>query len=136
LMAWSRYVKVAAIFEKRKQRLKWLGRACAPWIAGGMWVISVVASRYVAVPRNLTFSAWVHLGTVAALTVSVLYYFASSHSIVYLRTPHRFAWRRWLDDHKPEVVVGLAGALLGTLAARSLEKSLEITFHSTQLFLR
>ena len=40
LPAWSKYVNVAAIFEKRKLRLKSAVRSMASWILAGLWLLT------------------------------------------------------------------------------------------------
>jgi hypothetical protein len=136
VMAWSKYVKVDAIFQKRKLRLKSLVRAAGPWMVAVLWLLSVAAAKFVPVPRHLTIYQWVNLVTTVVLACVVVYYFISSHSIVYLRHPHRVPVWRWLEDHKQELIVGFAGVLVGTLAARTLMKGVEAALHGTQLVWR
>jgi len=133
MMAWSKYVKVEAIFQKRKLGLKSIVRAAWPWMAGVLWVLSVIAAKFVTVPRYLTIYEWVHLVTTVVLAAIVVYYFISSHSIVYLRHPHKVPILRWLEDHKQELIAGFAGILVGALAARTLMKGVEAALHGTQL---
>ena len=62
------------------------------------------------------------IATGVVIAGAVVYYFASSQSIVYLRYPHKVGAVRWLGEHKPEIVVGVICALLGALAYQLLEK--------------
>jgi hypothetical protein len=64
----------------------------------------------------------INLATGILLAVAVFYYFVSSHSIVYLRYPQRVAAGRWLEDHKPEIVVGFICILTGAITTRIVEK--------------
>jgi hypothetical protein len=56
------------------------------------------------------------------LATAVVYYFISSHSIVYLRYPRRVGLGSWLEDHKPEIIVGIICILTGVIATRVVEK--------------
>jgi hypothetical protein len=98
-----------------------------------LWVLSVIAAKFVTVPRYLTIYEWVHLVTTVVLAAIVVYYFICSHSIVYLRHPHKVPIWRWLEDHKQELIAGFAGILVGALAARTLMKGVEAALHGTQL---
>lgn len=136
VMAWSKYVKVDAIFKKRKLRLKSLVRAAWPWLVVCLWLSSVAAARLVHVPTHLTIYSWVNLVAGVLIGCAILCYFLSSHSVVYLRHPHKMPVWRWLEDHKQELIVGIAGVLVGTIAARTLIRGVEAALHGTQLMLR
>ena len=43
LAAWSKYVRVAAIFEKRRLRLKSAIRSAGLWILAGLWFLTMAA---------------------------------------------------------------------------------------------
>jgi hypothetical protein len=138
LKAWSKYANVAAIFQTRKLRLKSAVRTAGAWICVSLWLITVAAWMFLPhTPKRFTIYTLTHLLTGFALAGVIVYYFLSSHSIVYLRHPHRVGILRWLGDHRPEILVAIGGALVGVLAARSLEKGLAaVTLHITQLALR
>jgi hypothetical protein len=72
--------------------------------------------------KPLSIAELTHLATGIILAAAVVYYFVSSHSIVYLRYPQRFGVKRWLEDHKPEIIVGITSALVGAIATRIIEK--------------
>ena len=64
-----------------------------------------------------------HLVAGILLVASILYYFISSHSVVYLRYPRRVGVARWLEDHKPEIIVGVICVLTGAIATRIVERA-------------
>ena len=123
LPAWSKYVNVAAIFEKRRLRLKSFVRLAAGWVFAALW-LSVVAVWIFAphVVRPISLHKLPSIATGFFLAVAVVYYFVSSHSIVYLRYPQRVGVRRWLEDHKPEIIVGSVCAVLAVIATEIMEK--------------
>jgi hypothetical protein len=124
LVAWSKYVNVAAIFERRKLRLKSAVRAMAPLLFAGLCLLALAVWMFA--PRTakpLSIAELTNLATGIILAAAVVYYFVSSHSIVYLRYPQRFGVKRWLEDHKPEIIVGITSALLGAIATRIIEKT-------------
>jgi hypothetical protein len=123
LPAWSKYVNVAAIFEKRRLRLKSAVRSVSSWLLAGLWLLAVAAWMFI--PHNVRpFSIYrlPHLATGVLVAAAVVYYFASSHSVVYLRYPQRVGVGRWLEDHKPEIIVGLVCAVLAAIATRVIEQ--------------
>jgi hypothetical protein len=123
LPAWSKYVNVAAIFEKRRLRLKSLVRTLAPWVFAGLWLVAVALWIFVPpVARPISIYKLPHIATGFILAVAVVYYFVSSHSIVYLRYPQRVGVGRWLEDHKPEIIVGAVCAVLAAIATLVVEK--------------
>ena len=136
VMAWSKYVKVDAIFQKRKLRLKAVVRAAWPWLAALLWLASVVAARLMHIPAHLTVYQWVNFMAGVLIACSTLFYFLSSHSVVYLRHPHKLPMWRWLEDHKQELIAGFAGVLLGTVTARTLMKGIETALRGIQLMWR
>lgn len=122
LVAWSKYVNVAAIFERRKLRLKAGVRSAGLWIFVGMWLLAIIA--WIFVPhsaRTLSFNQLTNLTAGFLVATAVVYYFVSSHSVVYLRYPQRVGVGRWLEDHKPEIIVGVVCALTGAIATRVAE---------------
>src|SRR5437870_4710433 len=122
LVAWSKYVNVAAIFQKRKLRLKFTVRAVGPWISGCLWVLAVAVWMFVPhAAKPVSLYGLAHLLTGLVLAALVVYYFVSSHSIVYLRHPHRVGVLRWLEDHKPEIIIGAGCTLIGATATRVVE---------------
>jgi hypothetical protein len=124
LAAWSKYVNVAAIFERRKLRLKSAVRSVGSWVFAGLWLLTVAVWMFVPHPaKRLSVYQLTHLATGVSLAAAVVYYFVSSHSVVYLRYPHRVGAGRWLQDHKPEIVVGVICALMGAIATRIVEKA-------------
>jgi hypothetical protein len=124
LAAWSKYVNVAAIFERRKLRLKSAVRSVGSWVFAGLWLLTVAVWMFVPNPaKRLSIYQLTHLATGVSLAAAVVYYFVSSHSVVYLRYPHRVGAGRWLQDHKPEIVVGVICALMGAIATRIVEKA-------------
>jgi hypothetical protein len=137
LVAWSKYANVAEIFQKRKLRLKSAVWAVGPWILACLGVAVVAAWMFVPhAPTPISVYTLTRLITGVVLAGVIVYYFVSSHSIVYLRHPHRVGLWRWLEDHKPEIFVGIACTLIGAIAARSFEKGLELALRATQLVLR
>ena len=62
------------------------------------------------------------LATAIIVAFVIVYYFVSSQSIVYLRHPRKVGAERWLEEHKPEIIVGLVCALSGALASQLLER--------------
>jgi hypothetical protein len=124
LAAWSKYVNVAAIFERRKLRLKSAVRSVGSWVFAGLWLLTVAVWMFVPNPaKRLSIYQLTHLATGVSLAAAVVYYFVSSHSVVYLRYPHRVGAGRWLQDHKPEIVVGVICVLMGAIATRIVEKA-------------
>ncbi len=119
LAAWSKYVNVAAIFEKRKLRLKTVANALGWRILAALWLLSMAGwmlAPYALKP--LPVYDLPRLATAVLVAAATVYYFLSSQSIVYLRQPHKVGVVRWLQDHKPEIVVGFACVLLGALASQ------------------
>ncbi len=123
LAAWSKYVNVAAIFKRRKLRLKSAVRALAAWIFAGFWLLAVAVWMFVPHPaKRLSVDELRPLATGVLLAAVVVYYFVSSHSIVYLRYPRRVGVGGWLEDHKPEIIVGFTCAVMAVIATRIVEK--------------
>jgi hypothetical protein len=123
LPAWSKYVNVAAIFEKRRLRLKSVVRSLAAWAFAALWLVAVAVWRFAPhVARPVSLYKLPHIATGFMLAVAVVYYFVSSHSVVYLRHPQRVGVGRWLEDHKPEIIVGAVCALLAVVATEVIEK--------------
>jgi hypothetical protein len=123
LPAWSKYVNVAAIFERRRLRLKSVARAVGWWIFAGLWLLTVALWMFA--PHALKPVPVYELPRLAAGIViagAVLYYFVSSQSIVYLRYPHKIGVGRWLAEHKPEIIVGVVCALMGAITSQILER--------------
>jgi hypothetical protein len=124
LAAWSKYVKVAAIFERRRLKLKSAIRSAGSWILAGLWFLTIAAWMFgLHVAKPILIHELLHLVTGIFLAAAVVYYFVSSHSIVYLRYPQRVGAGRWLEDHKPEIIVGVICALMGVIATRILERA-------------
>lgn len=124
LGAWSKYVKVAAVFERRRLRLKSAVRSVGSWILAGLWLLTIAAWVFeLHVARPILVYELPRLVTGIILATAVVYYFVSSHSVVYLRYPHRVRVGRWLEDHKPEIIVGVICALMGVIATRIVERS-------------
>lgn len=122
LVAWSKYVNVAAVFEKRKLKLKSAVHSLAPLLVAGLCLL-VFALWMVPHPtRSLSIYEMNRLVTGILLAAAVVYYFISSHSVVYLRYPRRIGIARWLEDHKPEIIVGVICVLTGVMASRIAEK--------------
>jgi hypothetical protein len=123
LPAWSKYVNVAAIFEKRRLRLKSVVRSLAAWAFAALWLVAVAVWLFAPhVARPVSLYKLPHIATGFMLAVAVVYYFVSSHSVVYLRHPQRVGVGRWLEDHKPEIIVGAVCALLAVVATELIEK--------------
>lgn len=124
LGAWSKYVKVAAIFDRRRLRLKSAVRSVGSWILAGLWFLTIAAWMFeLHVAKPILIYELPHLVTGIILAAAVVYYFVSSHSVVYLRYPHRVGVGRWLEDHKPELIVGVICALMGVIATRIVERA-------------
>jgi hypothetical protein len=124
LPAWSKYVNVAAIFEKRRLRLKSVVRSLAAWAFAALWLVAVAVWLFAPhVARPVSLYKLPHIATGFMLAVAVVYYFVSSHSIVYLRHSKRVGVGRWLEDHKPEIIVGVICVLVGAITSRILEKT-------------
>ncbi len=124
LPAWSKYVNVAAIFEKRKLRLKSAIRTAAWQIFAGLWLLTI--ALWIFAPHAVKPVPTYELPRLAAgiiLAAAVAYYFVSSQSIVYLRYPKRVGVGRWLEEHKPEIIVGFICVVTGAVASRILEKT-------------
>ena len=123
LLAWSKYVNVAAIFERRKLRLKSAVRFLAPLLSAGLSLLALTVWTFAPrAARPLSNDELTHVVTGIVLAATVVYYFISSHSVVYLRYPKRVGVGRWLEDHKPEIIVGLISVLVGAIATRVVEK--------------
>ncbi len=123
LPAWSKYVNVAAIFERRKLRLKSAVRSVGLWIFAGLWLLTVAVWTFAPhVAKPISIDKVRHLVTGVLLAAAVVYYLVSSHSVVYLRPPHKVGLGRWLEDHKPEIIVGIICALMGAISSRVVEK--------------
>jgi hypothetical protein len=123
LPAWSKYVNVAAIFEKRRLRLKSVARAVGRRIFAGLWLLTVALWMFA--PHALKPVPVYELPRLAAGMViagAVVYYFVSSQSIVYLRYPHKVGVGRWFAEHKPEIIVGVICALMGAITSQILER--------------
>jgi hypothetical protein len=124
LVAWSKYVNVAAIFERRKLRLKSAVRSVAPLLFAALCLLALAVWRFAPhAAKPLSISELTHLATGIILAAVVVYYFVSSHSVVYLRYPQRLGVGRWFEDHKPEIIVGVISLLLGVIATRIAEKT-------------
>ena len=124
LAAWSKYVKVAAIFERRRLKLKSAVRSAGSWILAGLWFLTIAAWMFgLHIAKPILIRELLHLVTGIFLAATIVYYFVSSHSIVYLRYPHRVGAGRWLEDHKPEIIVGVICALMGVIATRIVERA-------------
>lgn len=124
LAAWAKYVNVAAVFERRKLKLKSAVRRLGSWMLAGFWLLAVAVWMFVPHPaRRISIYELPQLVTGVLLAAAVAYYFASSHSVVYLRYPQRSNASRWLEDHKPEIIVGFICALMGGIATRIVEKA-------------
>jgi hypothetical protein len=124
LAAWSKYVNVAAIFERRKLRLKSAIRSVGWWILAGWWLLAVALWMFAPHPtKRFSIDELRHVATSVLLAAAIVYYFVSSHSIVYLRYPRRSGAGRWLEDHKPEIIVGVICALTVAITTRLVEKA-------------
>jgi hypothetical protein len=124
LAAWSKYVKVAAIFERRRLRLKSAVRSAGSWILAGLWFLTIAAWMFgLHVAKPILIYELPQFVTGIVLAAAVVYYIVSSHSVVYLRYPHRVRAVRWLEDHKPEIIVGVICALMGVIATRIVERA-------------
>ena len=124
LLAWSKYVNVAAIFERRKLRLKSAVRFLAPLLSAGLSLLALTVWTFAPrAARPLSNDELTHVVTGIVLAATVVYYFISSHSVVYLRYPKRVGVGRWLEDHKPEIIVGIISILTGAIATRLVEKT-------------
>jgi len=73
--------------------------------------------------KPLSIYELTHLMAGIMLAAAVVYYFVSSHSIVYLRYPQRVGIGRWLEDHKPEIIVAVISVLVGAIATRMVERT-------------
>ena len=121
LPAWSKYVNVAAIFERRRLRLKSVVRALGWRIFAGLWLLTVALWMFAPhALKPVPVYELPRLATGIVIAGAVVYYFASSQSIVYLRHAKKVGLGRWLAEHKPEIIVGVVCALLGVLASQGL----------------
>jgi hypothetical protein len=124
LLAWSKYVNVAAIFERRKLRLKSAVRSLAPLLLAGLSLLALTVWTFAPrAARPLSIDELTRIVTGIILAATVVYYFISSHSVVYLRYPKRVGIGRWLEDHKPEIIVGVISVLIGAIATRVVERT-------------
>jgi hypothetical protein len=124
LQAWSKYVNVAAIFQRRKLRLKSALRTAAWQIFAGLWLLTI--GLWIFAPHAVKPVSAYELPRLAAgimVAAAVVYYFVSSQSIVYLRYPNRVGLGRWWEEHKPEIIVGFICIVTGAIASRILEKA-------------
>jgi hypothetical protein len=123
LPAWSKYVNVAAIFQRRRLRLKSLVRALGWRIFAGLWLLTVALWMFAPhALKPVPVYEIPRLATAIVIAGAVVYYFASSQSIVYLRHPKKVGVGRWLAEHKAEIIVGVICALMGVLASQFLGK--------------
>ena len=123
LAAWSKYVNVAAIFERRKLRLKSAVRSVRSWIFAGLWLATIAAWMFVPhAAKPISIYQLPYLATAVILAAAVMYYFVISHSVVYLRYPRKAGAGRWFEDHKSEIIVGVISALTAALATRIVER--------------
>ena len=123
LPAWSKYVNVAAIFEKRRLRLKSVSRAIGWRLFAGLWLLTLALWMFVPhALKPVPVYELPRLATGIIVAAAIVYYFVSSQSIVYLRYPRKVGVERWLEEHKPEIIVGLICALMGALASQVLER--------------
>jgi hypothetical protein len=123
LPAWSKYVNVAAIFEKRKLRLKSVVRAIGWRLFAGLWLMTVALWMFVPYAiKPVSAYEWPRLATCSIVIAAIVYYFVSSQSIVYLRNARKVGAGRWLEEHKPEIIVGVICAFSGVLASQMLER--------------
>jgi hypothetical protein len=112
------------IFERRKLRLKSAVRSLAPLLLAGLSLLALTVWAFAPrAARPLSIDELTHIVTGIILAATVVYYFISSHSVVYLRYPKRVGIGRWLEDHKPEIIVGVISVLMGAIAARVVEKT-------------
>jgi hypothetical protein len=124
LVAWSKYVNVAAIFERRKLKLKSAVRGVAPLLIAGLSLLALTVWMFAPrAAKPLSIYDVTHLATSVILAAAIVYYFVSSHSIVYLRYPQRVGIRRWVEDHKPEIIVSFISVLVGAIATRIVERT-------------
>jgi hypothetical protein len=121
LVAWSKYVNVAAVFEKRKLRLKSVVHSLAPLLIAAMCLLAFALWMVPHAAKPVSIDETNRLVTGIFLAAAVIYYFISSHSIVYLRYPHRVGFGRWVEDHKPEMIIGVVCILAGAIATRIAE---------------
>lgn len=123
LPAWSKYVNVAAVFERRKLRLKSVARAIGWRIFAGLWLLTVVFWMFVphAIQPVPSYEL-PRLATGIIIAGAVVYYFVNSQSIVYLRYPRKVGVARWLEEHKPEIIVGVICTLMGAITSQVLER--------------
>jgi hypothetical protein len=123
LPAWSKYVNVAAIFEKRRLRLKSVARALGWRIFAGLWLLTIALWMFAPhALKPVPAYELPRLATGIVIAAAVVYYFVSSQSIVYLRYPHKVGVANWLTEHKPEIIVGVICALLGAVTSQVLER--------------
>ena len=123
LVAWSKYVNVAAIFEKRKLRLKSAIRGMAPLLTAGLSLLALAVWMFAPrAARPLSIYEVTRISTGIILAAAVVYYFVSSHSVVYLRYPQRVGIARWLEDHKPEIIVAAISVVVGAIATRVVDR--------------
>lgn len=124
LVAWSKYVNVAAIFEKRKLKLKSVVHSLAPLLFAGWCLLALALWMFVPhAAKPLSIYELNRLVTGILLVAAVVYYFISSHSVVYLRYPRRVGVARWMEDHRPEIIVGVICVLTGVIATRIAEQA-------------
>jgi hypothetical protein len=121
LVAWSKYVNVAAVFEKRKLRLKSVVHSLAPLLLAALCLLAFASWMVPHVSKPVSIYETNRAVAGILLAAAVVYYFISSHSIVYLRYPHRVGFGRWVEDHKPEMIIGIVCILAGAIATRIAE---------------
>jgi len=118
--AWTRYAKVSAIFQKRKNNPV---LRCVLYFA--LWMLMYFYLNHwlsvwfpFAVSAGLTFVTAVLVGSVSGWYILPKIF----GSVVYMRYSHEAGTGRWLDDHKSELIVGIVSAALGAIATRIVEK--------------
>jgi hypothetical protein len=123
LPAWSKWVNVAAIFEKRRLKLKAAVRSLASWIFAGLWLLTIAAWMFTPQAiRPVSIRELPRLATGMAVAIAAVYYMVCSHSVVYLRYPRKVGAGRWLEDHKPEIIVGAICIVVGTVTSQVLPR--------------
>jgi len=122
LVAWSKYVNVAAVFEKRKLKLKSIVHSLAPLLVASLCLLTFALWMVPHAAKPLSIYELNRIVAGMLLATAVVYYLIRSHSIVYLRYPRRVGLGSWLEDHKPEIIVGIICILTGVIATRVVEK--------------